>query len=199
MLSYNQLTSNHVPHHLVLAAALLVETESKQPHRKRSLRIALRRRQLCSDAVVSKCDRCLTMRFARECCSIKSGEGAGKPTHCLSTLALLASLANCALNLMTAFLTSHPQIKSEIFDPPLKRAKPTVPGYWTVEELCEETGYSRRKIGYHISGREDTGAPPQLYAIKHGGSFLVPEADALAYLEKHLSCSTKRRTKLNKN
>ncbi|MDV3002645.1 MAG: hypothetical protein N5P05_004300 (plasmid) [Chroococcopsis gigantea SAG 12.99] len=70
------------------------------------------------------------------------------------------------------------------FDPPLKREKPTVPGYWLVDEIAMELGCSTRKIMYDITGRPEYKRPPILTAYKAGPTFLVPENDALVYIKE---------------
>lgn len=76
----------------------------------------------------------------------------------------------------------------EDFDPPLKRKEATVPGYWMIDELSAETGYSIRKIQYDITGKPQSKTPPKLKGYKAGAAFLVPDADALAYIKE---CRTK--------
>ena len=72
----------------------------------------------------------------------------------------------------------HPQD----FDPPLKRKEPTIPGYWTIEEIAAEVGVSVRKVQYDVKGNPQRNKPPRLKAYKAGISFLVPDADALEYI-----------------
>ena len=82
--------------------------------------------------------------------------------------------------------TSEPIVLSpEDFDPPLKRKKPTVPYYWTLEEISKEIGCSIRKIQYDITGRSNINLKPSLLAYKAGPTFLVPNDKALAYIQKH--------------
>ena len=73
-------------------------------------------------------------------------------------------------------------LHSEDFDPPLKRKKPTVPYYWTVEEIAEELGVTTRKIQYDIKGNPQQKNSPNLKAYRVGLAFLVPNADALEYI-----------------
>jgi hypothetical protein len=71
------------------------------------------------------------------------------------------------------------------FDPPLKRKEPTIPGYWTMEEIAAELGVTSRKVRYDVTGRPEVNLKPSLKAYKIGQSLLVPEADALEYIFKH--------------
>jgi hypothetical protein len=71
------------------------------------------------------------------------------------------------------------------FDPPLKRKKPTIPGYWTIDELAKELGYSIRKIQYDITGYPHSKTPPKLKAYKAGPTLLVADLDALAYIQQY--------------
>lgn len=68
------------------------------------------------------------------------------------------------------------------FDPPLKRKEPSVPGYWTVEELATELGVSERYVQYLIKGNPKAHIRIRLKAYKAGPTFLVSDAEALAYL-----------------
>ena len=68
------------------------------------------------------------------------------------------------------------------FDPPLKRKKPTVPGYWTVDELSKELEVTIRKVQYDVKGQPQHNIPPKLKAYQVGGAFLIPEADGLEYI-----------------
>ena len=71
------------------------------------------------------------------------------------------------------------------FDPPLKRKEPTVPGYWTLEEMAAELNLSTRRIGYDITGYPPRKMKPNLKAYKAGTTFLVPDENALAYIQKY--------------
>ena len=75
---------------------------------------------------------------------------------------------------------SELSLTSEDFDPPLKREKATIPGYWTVEELANELGSTVRKVQYDINGDTKT----LLKAYRIGKSFLIADQDALQYLFK---------------
>ena len=82
--------------------------------------------------------------------------------------------------------TSKPKVlHPKNFDPPLKRKEPTVPGYWTIDELAAELEYSIRKIQYDITGNPQRNTPPKLKAYKAGSIFLVPDEDALTYIKQH--------------
>ena len=79
--------------------------------------------------------------------------------------------------------TSEPNIlRPEDFDPPLKRKEPSVPYYWTVDELAAELGVTDRKVQYDVKGNPQRNTPPRLKACQAGMAFLVPEADALEYI-----------------
>lgn len=69
------------------------------------------------------------------------------------------------------------------FNPSLKRLDATVPGYWTLEEISVEIGYSLRKIQYDITGRPDRKHLPILKAYRVGLNLLVPDLDALEYIK----------------
>ncbi len=73
-------------------------------------------------------------------------------------------------------------LRPEDFDPPLKRKEPSVPYYWTVDELAVELGVTDRKVQYDVNGQPQKNIPPKLKAYKAGMAFLVPEADALKYI-----------------
>jgi hypothetical protein len=74
-------------------------------------------------------------------------------------------------------------LKPSDFDPPLKRKEPTVPGYWTLEEIAAEIGMTSRKVQYDVLGREKIGLKPFLKAYKVAKVLLVPDEDALAYIQ----------------
>ena len=78
----------------------------------------------------------------------------------------------------------HPQD----FDPPLKRKEPTIPGYWTLEEIAAEIGMTSRKVQYDVLGRPKTGRKPFLKAYKVAQVFLVPDEDALEYIQRYRNC-----------
>lgn len=69
------------------------------------------------------------------------------------------------------------------FEAPIKREKPTVPGYWLVDEIAAEVGCSRRKVMYDITGRPEFKHPPILKTYKAGSLHLIPDEDALAYIK----------------
>jgi len=71
------------------------------------------------------------------------------------------------------------------FDPPLKREKATIPGYWTLEEISIEIGFSTRKVTYDIMGRPSIGLLPTLKAYKVAQVFLVKDEDALLYIQRY--------------
>lgn len=71
-------------------------------------------------------------------------------------------------------------LTSSDFDPPLKREKPLIPHYWTVDELANELGVTIRKVQYDITGNTKT----LLFAYRIGKIYLIPEDEALKYLWK---------------
>ncbi|MDV3002873.1 MAG: hypothetical protein N5P05_004528 (plasmid) [Chroococcopsis gigantea SAG 12.99] len=73
------------------------------------------------------------------------------------------------------------------FDPPLKRKKPTVPGYWLLDEIAAELGCSKRKVMYDVTGRAEHKRPSTLNAYKAGTLHLVPDEDALLYIKQNRS------------
>ncbi len=82
--------------------------------------------------------------------------------------------------------TSKPKVlRPEDFDPPLKRKKPLIPGYWTIDEVAKEIGVSGRKIRYDITGYPEQNIKPNLKAYKAGRMFLIPEDAALEYIQRH--------------
>ncbi|MDV3002900.1 MAG: hypothetical protein N5P05_004555 (plasmid) [Chroococcopsis gigantea SAG 12.99] len=89
------------------------------------------------------------------------------------------------------------QAEKEI-DPQLKRGKPTIPGYWSVEELATELGVTVRKIQYDIKGNPRLKTQSILKAYKIGPIFLVPEADAVEYIISQRRKSQKKFTNLNR-
>lgn len=85
---------------------------------------------------------------------------------------------------MTLALPNPMIIKPEDFDPPLKREKAMVPGYWTVDELAEELEASSRKVQFDITGNEKLRVKAKLSAIKVGSVFLIPDVEASKYIEQ---------------
>lgn len=92
---------------------------------------------------------------------------------------------------MTLALNKPMTLKPEDFDPPLKRKEPIVPYYWTVEELANELGASIRKIQLDITGSEKQRVRARLNAIKVGTIFLVPDKDALEYVQQQRKSRTR--------
>ncbi|PSF30995.1 DNA-binding protein [Aphanothece hegewaldii CCALA 016] len=70
------------------------------------------------------------------------------------------------------------------FDPPLKRKEPTIPGYWTIEEIANEIGVTPRRVRYDITGRPESNIEPSLDAYRIGKSLLVADPNALEYIQK---------------
>jgi hypothetical protein len=82
--------------------------------------------------------------------------------------------------------TPEPMVlRPENFDPPLKRKEPTVPGYWTLEEIAAEIGMTSRKVQYDVLGRPEIGLKPSLKAYKVAKVLLVPDKDALEYIQRY--------------
>ena len=75
-------------------------------------------------------------------------------------------------------------ITEKDFDPPLKRREPAVPGYWTLDEIATEIGMTSRKVQYDVLGRPQRGQKPSLKAYKVGSVLLVPEQNALEYIQR---------------
>jgi hypothetical protein len=73
-------------------------------------------------------------------------------------------------------------LNPEDFDPPLKRKEPSVPYYWTLDEIATELGVTARKVQYDVKGNPQRNTPPKLKAYQAGMAFLVPESDALEYI-----------------
>lgn len=76
-------------------------------------------------------------------------------------------------------------LNPEYFDPPLKRKEPSVPYYWTLEEIATELGLTSRRVRYDITGYPARKIEPNLKAYKAGPLFLVPDADAIAYIQRY--------------
>ncbi|NJK50492.1 DNA-binding protein [Candidatus Gracilibacteria bacterium] len=85
----------------------------------------------------------------------------------------------------TDFPTKQVTLKPEDFDPPLKRKEPTVPGYWTLEEIAAEIEMTSRKVQYDVLGRPEIGLKPFLKAYKVAKVLLVPDEDALEYIQRY--------------
>jgi hypothetical protein len=89
--------------------------------------------------------------------------------------------------MLTVDKSERTSLTPDDFDPPLKREKPTVPGYWLLDEIAVELGCSKRKVMYDVTGRAEYNRPPSLKAYKAGTLHLVPDADALLYLKLNRS------------
>jgi AraC-like DNA-binding protein len=85
--------------------------------------------------------------------------------------------------------TSEPMVlRPSDFNPPLQRKEPSLPGYWTLEEIAAELGISPRRVGYDITGYPQKNIQPILKAFKVTGTFFITEEDALEYIQsKRLS------------
>ncbi len=75
-------------------------------------------------------------------------------------------------------------LKPEDFNPPLKRKEPSVPGYWTIDEIAAELGVTSRRVRYDITGLPSRKIEPNLKAYKVGHLFLVPDEAALDYIQR---------------
>jgi hypothetical protein len=75
-------------------------------------------------------------------------------------------------------------ITDKDFNPPLKRQKAAVPGYWTLDEIATEIGMTSRKVQYDVLGRPQRGQKASLKAYKVASVLLVPDQDALEYIQK---------------
>ena len=75
------------------------------------------------------------------------------------------------------------------FNPPLRRSKPTVPGYWTADEIALEIGTGSQKVRRDITGRSDSNRKPCLTGYQAGNCWLVPEQEALLYILKRRKVS----------
>lgn len=84
--------------------------------------------------------------------------------------------------MLTVKKPNQVSFKPEDFDPPLKRKKPTIPDYWTLEEISQEIGLSTRKVNYDIVGRPELRLEPSLKAYRVGKILLVRDEDALEYI-----------------
>jgi len=70
------------------------------------------------------------------------------------------------------------------FNPPLKRKEPSLPGYWTLEEIATELGISTRRVGYDITGYPEKNIQPNLKAFKIARIFFVTDEDASEYINR---------------
>lgn len=84
----------------------------------------------------------------------------------------------------TDFPNKQVTLKISDFKPPLKRKKPTIPGYWTIEEIANEIGVTPRRVRYDITGRPESNLEPSLEAYRIGKSLLVANTNALEYIQK---------------
>lgn len=79
--------------------------------------------------------------------------------------------------------TNEPMVRNPSdFDLSLKRKEPTVPYYWTIDEIAAELGVTGRKVQYDVKGNPQRNTPPKLKAYQVGMAFLVPDSDALEYI-----------------
>ena len=71
------------------------------------------------------------------------------------------------------------------FDPPLQRKEPSLPGYWTLEEIAAELGISTRRVGYDITGYPEKNIQPSLKAFRVGRILFVTDENALEYIKRY--------------
>jgi hypothetical protein len=82
--------------------------------------------------------------------------------------------------------TSEPMVlRPEDFNPPLQRKEPSLPGYWTLEEIAAELGISTRRVGYDITGYPEKNIQPILKAFRVGRILFVTDKDALEYIKRY--------------
>jgi transcriptional antiterminator len=82
--------------------------------------------------------------------------------------------------------TSEPMVlRPSDFDPPLQRKEPSLPGYWTLEEIAAELGISTRRVGYDITGYPEKNIQPILKAFRVGRILFVTDEDALEYIKRY--------------
>lgn len=70
------------------------------------------------------------------------------------------------------------------FDPPLKRNRCIVPGYWTIEEIANELDVTTRRVRYDVTGLPARKIEPNLEAYQIGRYFLVSDENALDYIKR---------------
>ena len=71
------------------------------------------------------------------------------------------------------------------FEEPLQRKEPSLPGYWTLEEIADEIGLSSRTVGYDVTGRPEKNIQPNLKAFRVGRILFVTDEDALDYIKRY--------------
>lgn len=82
--------------------------------------------------------------------------------------------------------TNEPMVRNPSdFDPPLQRKEPSLPGYWTLEEIAAELDISTRRVGYDVTGRPEKKIQPNLKAFKVGRILFVTDEDALEYIKRY--------------
>jgi hypothetical protein len=56
------------------------------------------------------------------------------------------------LSLPNSLATPEPMVlRPSDFEEPLQRKEPSLPGYWTLEEIAAELGLSPRRVGYDMA------------------------------------------------
>lgn len=81
--------------------------------------------------------------------------------------------------------TKQVTLKPEDFDPPLKRKEPSLPGYWTLEEIAAELDISPRRVGYDITGYPEKNIKPILKAFRVGRILFITDENALEYIRRY--------------
>jgi hypothetical protein len=71
------------------------------------------------------------------------------------------------------------------FNPPLKRKEPSLPGYWTLEEIAAELDISPRRVGYDITGYPKKNIKPNLKAFRVGRILFITDENALEYIKRY--------------
>ena len=81
--------------------------------------------------------------------------------------------------------TKQVTLKTSDFDPPLKRKEPSLPGYWTLEEIAAELDISTRRVGYDITGYPRRNIKPNLKAFRVGRILFITDENALEYIKRY--------------
>ena len=81
--------------------------------------------------------------------------------------------------------SEHNVLRPEDFDPPLKRKEPSLPGYWTLEEIAAELNVSPRRVGYDVTGYPKRNIKPNLKAFRVGRILFITDENALEYIQRY--------------
>jgi len=84
------------------------------------------------------------------------------------------------------------------FDPPLKRGKCMLPGYWTIEEIANELDVTPRRVCYDVTGLPSRNIQPNLQVYQIGRFFLVSDENALDYIQRFRNQKKARMAKKNR-